>query len=540
MAFPTDGGSRNTARAVVGMVVIGLVAAVTGCGSGPAAQVVQDPVWASSAEAYTAAWSAANAVGFTNGAPFWAPTARVDMRELNGFEGTGRPAIVQNDRDSMQRTPRLIYGFDQTDASIAGIGSTEPIYLSREGVVEVTDVRDTDWHYANVSTITSRGVEQLMNAPSLAGAPEYCDVPASAIDPLVDGYVSAWASGDPVRIGDLYAEDAVLRDSLTDISADSAAAIAQMGAATAAEGGLPGAVVREFPGQGLRAYFINGPFRKGPDPVDQLVLLLDVGAEGGCPGPVAVVLDLDAQKRITREERYHRIDAARRCLPADDQPTGWWDQARIPVTPDIRITGWLPAQVHDIAIWNGGPQADPIIDWARSRFTSVGLPAPEPTSVTFLTPVQGDRWDAFGFLTGSTAPDLGLPFTGPEACPDGPPCQWSAAVRAATLHEFAHLWLAPPKYAGRARYDFTSKQVAAFLEANDLTWHDPDLPWAQQGNELAAETLTWGLMDQPYTVDPRLGPLTCEQLSTDFQTLTGALPDPRTCAEPATGIAGTP
>ena len=66
-----------------------------------------------------------------------------------------------------------------------------------------------------------------------------------------------------------------------------------MGVAAAAEGGLPGAVVREFPGQGGRAYFINGPFRKGPDPVDQLVLLLDVGAEGGCPGPVAVVLDLD-------------------------------------------------------------------------------------------------------------------------------------------------------------------------------------------------------------------------------------------------------
>ena len=94
-------GVRARRRAVVGVVVFGLVAAVTGCGSGPEAEVVQDPVWASSAEAYTAAWSAATAVGFTNGAPFWAPNARVDMRELNGFEGTGRPAIVQNDRDSM-------------------------------------------------------------------------------------------------------------------------------------------------------------------------------------------------------------------------------------------------------------------------------------------------------------------------------------------------------------------------------------------------------------------------------------------------------
>jgi hypothetical protein len=525
---------------VVGVVVFGLVAAVAGCGSGPEAEVVQDPVWAASAEAYLAAWSAATAVGFTNSAEFWAPNARVDLRELYGFEGMGRPAILQNYRDSCQTSPRFLYGFDQTDATIAGLTAAEPIYLSREGVVEVAYLPDMDWHFANVSSITNQGVEEMMDAVSIAGGSEYCNVPVAAIDPLVDGYVSAWASGDPVRIGDLYAEGAVLRDSLSDVTANGAAAIAQLGVAAAAEGGLPGAVVREFPDEGGRAYFINGPFLKGPDPVDQLVLLLDVGAEGGCPGPVAVVLDLDDQKRITREERYHRIDAARRCLPADDRPTGWWDEARIPVTPGIRITGWLPAEGQKIAIWNGGPQADPIIDWARSRFTGVGLPAPQPTSVTFLPPAGGDRWEACGFLTGSTAPDLGLPFTGVEACPDGPPCQWPTAVRAAALHEFAHLWLAPPKYGGRARYEFSSKQVAAFLAANDLTWHDPDLPWAQQGNERAAETLAWGLMDQPYTVDPRLGPMTCEQLSTDFQTLTGALPDPRACAELGTGSAGTP
>ena len=147
-------------------------------------------------------------------------------------------------------------------------------------------------------------------------------------------------------------------------------------------------------------------------------------------------------------------------------------------------------------------------------------------------PCEGDRWEAFGFLTGSTAPDLGLPFTGPEACPEGPPCQWPTAVRAATLHEFAHLWLAPPKYAGRASYEFTSKQVAAFLAANDLTWHDPDLPWAQQGNERAAETLTWGLMDQPYTVDPRLGPA-------DLRAVEHRLPDPDRCPARSPGLRRT-
>jgi hypothetical protein len=157
-----------------------------------------------------------------------------------------------------------------------------------------------------------------------------------------------------------------------------------------------------------------------------------------------------------------------------------------------------------------------------------------------MPPAEGDRWDAWGFLTGSDAPDLGLPFTADEACPDAP-CQWPTSVRAATLHEFAHLWLTPKFYSGRASYDLPRNsitRVEEFLAAHDLTWHDPDLPWAQQGAERAAETIAWGLMDQPYTVDPRLGPLTCEQLATDFQTLTYSLPDPRACAEPTDSSGG--
>jgi hypothetical protein len=45
-------------------------------------------------------------------------------------------------------------------------------------------------------------------------------------------------------------------------------------------------------------------------------------------------------------------------------------------------------------------------------------------------------------------------------------------------------------------------------------------------------------MDQPYTVDARLGALTCAQLTADFQTLTNTTPDPRACAcaEPTTEV----
>jgi hypothetical protein len=160
--------------------------------------------------------------------------------------------------------------------------------------------------------------------------------------------------------------------------------------------------------------------------------------------------------------------------------------------------------------------------------------------VAFLPPGDiDDRWEAFGFVTGSDAPDLGLPFTADEACPTGP-CRWPTAMRAATLHEFAHLWLGPFRYDGWPTYEVTWKRVRTFLAAHDLTWHDPSLPWAAQGNERAAETVAWGLMDQPYTVDARLGPLTCAQLTADFQTLTNTTPDPRACAEPGGGSGGAP
>jgi hypothetical protein len=93
-------------------------------------------------------------------------------------------------------------------------------------------------------------------------------------------------------------------------------------------------------------------------------------------------------------------------------------------------------------------------------------------------------------------------------------------------------------YGGNNSYDLPQghTRVKEFLASHDMAWHDMGLPWGQQGKERAAETIAWGLMDQPYRVDPRLGPLTCAQLTADFQTLTNTTPDPRACAEPRTEV----
>jgi hypothetical protein len=104
------------------------------------------------------------------------------------------------------------------------------------------------------------------------------------------------------------------------------------------------------------------------------------------------------------------------------------------------------------------------------------------------------------------------------------------------LHELAHLWLAGnPTYLTGPSYRAQRRRNRNYLADHDLTWHDPALPWSKQGGERAAETLAWGLLDLPFTVDARLGPLTCAELAEDFQTLTYSTPDPRACADADAG-----
>ena len=77
-----------------------------------------------------------------------------------------------------------------------------------------------------------------------------------------------------------------------------------------------------------------------------------------------------------------------------------------------------------------------------------------------------------------------------------------------------------------------------FAEERGMVWSDPTRPLAEQAAWLAAETVAWGLMDEPYLVDARLGAPSCQALAADFQELTGAFPDPRSCTEPRLASSG--
>ncbi len=509
-----------------------LVAAASGCRWGPKAET---PEWASTAEDYATALNDAYRVGITDAMRFYAPDAHVDKRFID-YEGVGRSGFAQALRDNAQNPPTWTGGRDNSDR--IDLVPTEPLYLSRDRFLEplrridptIVPAIDAAFLY----TIGAAGLtDEIVLGSAASGSWTSQGATKEAVKGFAQGYLDGWTSGDGSAVLGQYADDATLTDSLADREVIGASAIAAEAGGTS-ELSLRGATMHVIPdGAGGVAAFISGRYGAGIGGTDRLVLLLDVPGEGDCPGAVAVALWLDGHQRIMREERLHRIDSVRRCTAPDERPSGWWDAVAPPTAPAVTRTGILHPGAHDIAVWNGDPRIDPIVDWAQQRFARLGLPPPEPTSITFLPQVDGDRWDTYGFPTGSDAPDLGLPFTADEACPEMP-CRWPIEVRAATLHEFAHLYLAPSVYGGNNSYDLPQghTRVKEFLAAHDLTWHDTGLSWGQQGKERAAETVAWGLMDQRYTVDARLGPLTCEQLATDFQTLTNTTPDPRACAEP--------
>ena len=87
-------------------------------------------------------------------------------------------------------------------------------------------------------------------------------------------------------------------------------------------------------------------------PLDMVVLLLDLPGEGACQPHVGVALWLDDEGRITREERYHRVDSVRACLDTKDLPSGWW-QSLAPRA--AQVTGTVAVAGNEVTVWNGTP-----------------------------------------------------------------------------------------------------------------------------------------------------------------------------------------
>jgi hypothetical protein len=464
--------------------------------------------WAATAEEFFAAFHEAQAAGVTNAALFYADDVDVDMRSESGWY-TGRVARAQAMRDSWMTS---------ADPDSLAVTAEEPIYLSLDGAVDPArlDIPEYPVHFstAYVYSVSDGGItSQMFAASNLVG--EFFGV----LDPNQrywgDEYLGAWSAGDPAAVQAFYADGAVVLDSMAGLRLEGRSAIGAAAEGPVSGGALTGAVRHLIADEGGPAVFGNGD-------KDREVQLLTVDDGSGCPGEMAVALWRDGTGGlIVREERYHRVDALRRCTDPADLPTGWWDAVTVPDPTGIRRTGMLAVRGEQVAVWNGTPELEQLLAWALGRFADAALPAPIPASVTFLPP-DGDPEARYGFAHGGDAPDIAVLVTADQACPDGGCPPWPASVKAATLHQLAHLWLA---------VNVTRWNADMFAQERGMVWSDPGLPWDEQASELAAETLTWGLMDEPYQVDRRLGDPPCQTLAADFQTLTNTSADPQACAE---------
>jgi hypothetical protein len=467
-------------------VVVCLVGTLAAC-SGPEVE------WGAEAEQYFAGIHASWSSGFANLGTFFAPEATIDTHTLTDEGPVPGPdagvAILRDHWDG---------GGPESDAD-------EPPYLSVDGAIDPSRWVDDTFTVPQAPVYEfagAAGATRMTWTGSERCGVEIVGLRPEPVDRVVADYLRTWTEPGQPSPGS-YAAGAVLRDTLHEVSL-TGSQISDAAAAGDTPLGLAGASLREIPGgQGPAVYAQHNPWL--PDqPLDMVVLLLDLPGDGACQPHVGVALWLDGEGRITREERYHRVDSARACLDTKDLPSGWWES--LP-PPAAQVTGSVAVTGNEVTVWNGTPQREALLGWALQRFAETGLPAPAPTSVTFLPPVA-DPWTTYDFEPGT--PNLVLPSTaqgcGTEGCD-----AWPTEARVFTLTELARAWVTS---------DISWTRLKNFAQAYGLDWEDSDVPEPQPVVDLATAIVTWGLMDQPYDPPDTLAEFTCDQLAADFQALT--------------------
>lgn len=178
-------------------------------------------------------------------------------------------------------------------------------------------------------------------------------------------------------------------------------------------------------------------------------------------------------------------------------------------------TASLTFDGQTVTIYNGSPALNVALEWGLQRFVAAGLEAPEIASATFT--VQSDFCNDIRAQYLRTDGGVELEFCMDErsACADEGCTEILPGWNAVVLHEIAHAWL-------DTHLDVIDTD--RFLDHVGLdTWRDPDLPWNENGQEHAADTIAWGLMDRDIEM-LRIGQPTAGELAEGFRILTGIDP----------------
>lgn len=161
--------------------------------------------------------------------------------------------------------------------------------------------------------------------------------------------------------------------------------------------------------------------------------------------------------------------------------------AHMPDVPTI-----LPKAVSSVT--GGTEEQQKLVAWALERYESAGLDLP-----VLEFHLHDDKSSCKGnsglFSRSSSSWGISL-------CTED---------RMVFLHEIGHAW---------AEHTLIDSQRAEYVEHQSMeSWNDPETPWRSRGSEEAANTLAWGLLDDPIRGIAPDGPLA--QKNEAFRLLTG-------------------
>ncbi len=411
----------------------------------------------------------------------------------------------------------------------------EEAFLDRDGAVLLSRF---DWSPANLNRTPLRAtpaqLAQVLSPIRINGATQMVSAMAvdswrerkeSSVEPdgaeaIADAWLEVRSGTAPVE--SLYGPEATISDSIAGVTAEGAdeiRALVQTESTTDWRDASVGGTVGDPEDRETPAIY---PIAAEAGVLDSLVLVV-VGDDGnGCPGALAEVLDV-VDGLVVWAQRYWDLEQARRCLPPDRLPDGWWsdqslvfDDRYVPYEDLATPTGVVTADGVEVEMINSTDALDALVQWALLRFDRAGIGLPDVRSIRFSEFDQSCHGVNGRTEFDTATADILLCYHEHDLYGDERWTHTELDCKHIILHELAHVWM---------RQHLDDADRTAFIEAAGLqTWIDGDvMPWKEQAREVAAETMAWGLLDEPLTMF-KIGAPDVETLTAGFELLTGRLP----------------
>ncbi len=313
--------------------------------------------------------------GVFNTRAHYADDARVDLTSL------GIPAVTGS-VEGLQAIDRAFVPYRDRDHEQGDL------YVSGTGAVEAAPIQEPFGDANRLVAINEfgpRGItSQTFAVSEVAWRSGRSDDPRMlAVQIAARDWAHAWSTGSASALEALYVPAATLTDDLMGVGAESRAEVVAHAAEDAEAGGLPQFSVDVLPGlSGPAMYVVAEAASPYVEPMKAMVMLVSANGGGGCPGHLAVIVELDEHGRITHESRYHRVDTLPRCVQRGAQTTGaagakgWWEDLAIP-PPVARVqSGVLSLNGAEVLMFNSTPHLDRLVVWASGRFDAGWPEAP--------------------------------------------------------------------------------------------------------------------------------------------------------------------